>query len=382
MLRTIFPAVYLDVIFVVYPGVRKGVQAMRRKVARGTIWLLLFLVIGLIGLALANAWEAQRRSEPIAAPTLSSGQKAQVRGALRMQRELGEQIWPGLSETDVPAILFNDRYEFLVGHGNPTAPWEVVAGDEIDGRPYYRRAANDPQSFAVRVGSGWAASLGSMDLMNRELLLNLRRDLPPGLAQLVPYPLATVGRDFGQTALLHEIFHVHQAGKSPQRFEQSEALYRHHRGNYPYADQAFATAWNREGELLAAALKAPDDAETRRLVTAFLSLRRERRAGASLSAELIAMEQEREWLEGTALYVEMRGHELAAAAGWAGFRPGLRWWQTYFRTLEHALGQDDGDGRFYVSGMAMARLLDRLNPDWKVEALQPGITLEQLLGRV
>ncbi|HWI51030.1 MAG TPA: hypothetical protein VNT01_02665 [Symbiobacteriaceae bacterium] len=353
---------------------------MRRKIGRGALWLLVILIVSLLGLGVANAREARRRSLPVDAPSLTASQKAQLTGALRLQRELGDKVWPGFTQTAIPVILYNDRYEFLVGQENPPAPWERVLQDEIDGQSYARRPAGNPQSFAVPVGTGWAASLGSLDLMNRELFLNLRRDLPPVLAQLAPYPLVTVGEDFGQAALIHEMFHVHQAVQNPQRFAQSEDLYRRYRTRYPYDDETFAAAWDREGQLLAAALKTTDQQEMRRLTAAFLKARSERRVGAALSPELIAMEQEREWLEGVALYVEMRGHETAAAAGWEGFRPGLRWWQTYFRNLEQGLGQEGGDGRFYVSGMAMAHLLDVLRPDWKAGALSPGVTLEELLS--
>ncbi|HYF95550.1 MAG TPA: hypothetical protein VD969_25335 [Symbiobacteriaceae bacterium] len=352
---------------------------MRKKIGKVARWLLVLILLGLTGLGFANAREAQRRSRPLTDAVLTPGQKAQVAGALRLQHDLGDRIWPGFPGTAIPVILFNDGYEFLVGLAGAPAPWEAVPGDDVAGQPIHRRVAANPQSFAVPVGDGWAASLGSLDLMNRELFLGLRRDLPPVLAQLVPYPLVTVGPDFGKTALLHEMFHVHQAVRSPDRFAQAEELYRRHRGGYPYNDEAFAAAWDREGQLLAAAMKETDAGAVRRLVDEFLDVRSERRTRAALSPELTAMEQEREWLEGVALYVEMRGHAEAAAAGWEGFAPGLRWWQTYLQNLKSELGRRGGDQRFYMSGMAMAHLLDRLRPDWKEKVLESGMTLEQLL---
>jgi hypothetical protein len=41
---------------------------------------------------------------------------------------------------------------------------------------------------------------------------------------------------------------------------------------------------------------------------------------------------------------------------------------------------DDGDGRFYYSGMAQAVLLDRLMPGWKARAMQDSVFLEALLA--
>jgi hypothetical protein len=43
---------------------------------------------------------------------------------------------------------------------------------------------------------------------------------------------------------------------------------------------------------------------------------------------------------------------------------------------------DDGDGRFYYSGMAQAYLLDRLLPNWKATAFDENIWLDDLLQTV
>jgi hypothetical protein len=44
------------------------------------------------------------------------------------------------------------------------------------------------------------------------------------------------------------------------------------------------------------------------------------------------------------------------------------------------MANDEGDGRFYYSGMAQAYLLDRLSPGWKQSAFQPGVYLDELLA--
>jgi hypothetical protein len=41
---------------------------------------------------------------------------------------------------------------------------------------------------------------------------------------------------------------------------------------------------------------------------------------------------------------------------------------------------NDGDGRFYDSGMAQAALLDRLLPGWKAQFFDEGVFLEELLA--
>ncbi len=39
----------------------------------------------------------------------------------------------------------------------------------------------------------------------------------------------------------------------------------------------------------------------------------------------------------------------------------------------------EGETRFYYTGFAQGVLLDRLDPDWKSQAFEPGVWLEDLL---
>ena len=50
--------------------------------------------------------------------------------------------------------------------------------------------------------------------------------------------------------------------------------------------------------------------------------------------------------------------------------------------LETQLGRQKGDLRFYLSGSAQARLLDRLSPGWKGEFVLAELYLEDALLRV
>ena len=54
-------------------------------------------------------------------------------------------------------------------------------------------------------------------------------------------------------------------------------------------------------------------------------------------------------------------------------------WQRELEQMERMAAQPD-EGRFYYSGMAIGVLLDRLQPGWKARALEPGVTLEGVLG--
>jgi hypothetical protein len=187
--------------------------------------------------------------------------------------------------------------------------------------------------------------------------------------------------DYHVTMILHEVFHAYQATQSPVRFARARAVYSGE-DRYHKHDAAFAAAWNIEGALLAAALKANESAQARLGVRQFLQARDARRAHVSLSQELTAYERELEWLKGSQV-VEIRFYELAASPGsdtsFAHYRPGLPYWRPDLMRLEKAMGQQAGDLRFYLSGMAQARLLDRLSSGWQVRAMRENVYLEDLL---
>ncbi len=89
---------------------------------------------------------------------LSASLKSELAETMRLKAEIGDQVWAGLARTNIPVILFNESYEFLVGEADPPEPWKVVEGDDFQGVPYYRRTAQNPQAFAVKVGAAWAGA--------------------------------------------------------------------------------------------------------------------------------------------------------------------------------------------------------------------------------
>jgi hypothetical protein len=301
-------------------------------------------------------------SAPVLAE-LSPVDKAEITEILRLKEEFGEEVWPGLGGLDIPIILFNERYEFLVGQADPPAPWQVVKGDDSLGRPYHRRPAGNPQAFAVPVGTRWAASAGTLELMNRRM----------------PFRLS---REFHAVIVLHEVFHAFQAARSPQRFAEALGVYKLE-GRYPYEDREFASFWNGEGAALADALAARDEEAIPCLVQKFLDIRKARRKQTGLDSDLIDYEHQLEWLEGLSKYAEIRFYELAASrateAAYANYRSGHPFWPMDLARLRHGLGGQKGDLRFYLSGLAQAMLLDRLSPGWKAGALGAKATLEDRL---
>jgi hypothetical protein len=294
---------------------------------------------------------------------LGPADKAELAEILRLKVELGDQVWPGLSRFVVLLIFYNERYEFLVGEANPPSPWEVVRSGSFQGQPYFRRAAEKSQSFAVAVGARWAGCLGTLEHMNSR----------------IPFRLS---REFHVVLALHEVFHAFQATLAPQRFAKAISVYKSE-DKYPSHDPQFSSAWNREGEALSEALRATEEAAVSGLVKRFLDAREARRSQVMLDPELISYECELEWLEGLAKYAEVRFYELAASRAselaYASYRLGHPFWPADLARLRRNLGGQGEDLRFYLSGAAQAILLDRLSPGWKAEALEMKSNLEGFL---
>lgn len=294
---------------------------------------------------------------------LSPADKAELAEILRLKTDLGDEVWPGLSRLDIPLVLYNERYEFLVGEANPASAWEAVAGDNFQGVPYFRRPAENPQSFAVAVGTRWAGSIASLELMNNQ----------------IPFRLS---REFHVVLALHEVFHAFQAALAPQCFARAMSLYKSEE-RYPYQDPQFSSAWNSEGEALADALMTTEEVAISGLVKRFLGAREARRTQVALNPELISYERELEWLEGLAKYAEVQFYRLAASraneAAYANYRSGHPFWPADLARLRRNLGGQKGDLRFYLSGAAQAMLLDRLSPGWKANAFGEKSNLEDFL---
>jgi len=303
------------------------------------------------------------QASPLDSEVLSTADKEEIAEVLRLKTELGDQVWPGLSRLALPIILHNERYEFLIGESEPPSPWQVVKGDDFLGGPYHRRPAQNPQSFAVAVGTRWAASIGTLELMNSK----------------IPFRLS---REFHVVIVLHEVFHAFQATLAPQRFARAMSVYKSEE-RYPYKDPAFSAAWNNEGETLADALRAKEVTAISGLARKFLDIRESRRRQIPLDLELISYERELEWLEGLAKYAEVRFYELAelraSDADYVNYRSGHPFLAADLARLRRNLCGQEGDLRFYLSGMAQATLLDRLSPGWKSKAFEEKANLEDSL---
>ncbi len=326
---------------------------------------------------------------PVSLDRLSDLDKARLAETLRLKVTLGEQVWPGWGEMDIPVMLWNSDYTFLTGMDAP-AGWEAVPDTTLDGAAYYRQKTADPQNFAVRVGDRWAGCLSTKHTMDMFMMDLFRDMLPPVLEQIFPYRLLILPSEMQMTGVLHETFHVYQVVTVQARLDAAEAA--HRLGDrYWDADEAMRDAWKAEMDLLARALQAGSDAEARQLAGQFLEQRFQRRDVHTLSAALVEYERQLEWEEGLAKYVELSMWRVASdtpdytALPVMDGDPDFKGYATFSQRFKQEITQmktqatREGETRFYYTGMAQAMLLDRLLPDWKSRVFADGVWLEDLL---
>lgn len=351
---------------------------------------------------------------------LSEAEKARLAEMFHLRQTLGDAVWPGWGQADIPVIVHNEAYAFLVGHPDPPpdgwtmvprdeqrgGPWQAVPDDVFQGQPYYRQLLADldetPENFTVLVGDRWVATLGTREYSKVAFFSGFREDLPPFLRPIVPVRLIWA-LIMGDTetyvgALAHEAFHAYQGMEAPDRLAEAEWT-APLEDQYPWENGAAEQAWQAELDALYGAVTAASDAdrnpkdEAVQLARQFLALREERRATHALSTNLVDYERQREWLEGLAKYAELviqreAGRRpdyeplpaIADDPDFHAYRTRDRYWSQQLGEVRRMTNRT-GEVRFYYSGMAQAVLLDRFAPGWKAQAWSQGVWLEDLLAK-
>ncbi len=364
----------------------------------------LALCLGLVGLSVSSNLLAPGHST--VTDRLSNLDKARLAEALRLKRSIGDELWPGWGRADIPVILYNEEYAFLVGYPNPPpgwikvpqqlargGPWELVPGEDLQGAPYYRQRLPSPnitpEAFTVLVGRRWVASMPTREWFTIGLAEPLREQFGP----ILPYRLAARflagSTDKYISLILHESFHAYAGATAPERLAAAERIVASEK-DYPWSDEKLRAAWRTELNLLATALQTGDEAERRGLARDFLAQRTARRQDNHLDATAVDVERQREWLEGLAKYTEL---EMWRRAATGNYKPGLtpaqdsdfnnytlaeQSWAQEIDQLKRMADNLD-DNCFYYSGMAQSALLDRLMPGWQARALTGNTMLEDLV---
>jgi hypothetical protein len=386
---------------------------------RRTPWkkILLALVLGLPVLCLVAgaASYLSNQSLPQHSPViehLSSSEKARISEAQAVRKSLGNQVWPGFGDADLPVLAYNEQFGFLVNDAQPStgwvkvpatetsgSMWVPVPGDQFQGKTYYYQPVDDGASaigsFTVKIGERWAASLVTLDWGKIEFVKMFREDiLPSVVADLAPYRLILplfLNTDQYIFAYNHEAFHAFQGELAPEKLIAAELAVRSTEADYPWDDEGVDQGWQAEFSLLQQALRSESLGDTRDLAVKFLAARNQRRALPVLNSGQIQYEQQREWLEGLARYVELELWRAAyesdsyqptpaiqQVADFNNFRSYPRQWSSMVSGMTQQTSSQDT--RFYSSGLAQAVLLDRLLPNWKSKAMETNVYLDQLLA--
>lgn len=389
---------------------------IKRKASIGRV--VVFGVLGVVAACLLAAgalWVSNRNlpTESSMVDRLSGADKARLAETTHLRQALGEHVWPGWGEMDIPLIVYNEGYAFLVGYADPPpgwirepgqtlrgGAWEEVPGDTFNGEAYYRQELPDPEvtpeNFTVRVGERWAATLQTKEYAFIRFVDGFGGELPPVVRDVFPYRLMW-GPLGGQSeswmaGLVHEAFHSLQGAQAYDHFAEAESAVALE-SEYPWEDEALKAAWQEELEILASVAEVESEAEARELAGQFLQRRDERRTMAGMTDALVDFERQREWLEGLAKYAELEITRLAAVEGdytpLAGMAEDAdfnqyagreRFYRQQFQELNRMTNRE-GEIRFYYTGMAQAALLDWLRPDWKSEGMEAGFAQEDELRK-
>ena len=395
----------------------KWSNGMKSK-KNGCFHLMLLSISGLVILCLAAAgliaWDNARLPEHSeVTDKLSQVEKALISETQHLREAVGDEVLPGWGQAEIPVILYNESYAFLVGVTSPPpdgwktvlsgdqrgTTWEVVPGDDIQGELYYRQALSrggTPQAFTVKIGETYAATLTTFEYFPISMRSQLQEVFPEFLKPIFPYriyiDLMVSGSDQYVTLILHEAAHAYQGITAPERLIAGEQANQDLEQVYPWENNSLREDWQIELDLLVRALQAETDEESCQLAREFLAVRQVRRLSAGLTAELIGFERHREWVEGIGRYAELSVYRLAherveyspvqEIIGVPDFDNYEKYDQRWAREINQMkrLANDASERRFYYTGMTQAVLLDRLAPGWQSRLFEPGVWLEDLLA--
>ncbi len=265
-----------------------------------------------------------------------------------------ESIWPGFRADTIPVALVVQGGTRLYNWTGPL-PAGFIPIPGVARAGWRDSAAAGAASTGIRIGER-----GVAQVVVRE----------PDPAEVIP-------------TAFHEAFHVFQASRrSPgQRFGDGEQSFLI--SSYPVFDTRNEGLFALEAGILAAALEA-SGGRARELTRQFVSVRRERLG--RLAMEYAQFDRASELNEGLAEYALVRGLELLAGGSgvpesWRGAA------RVRLAELPARLRQVVADStqslrlRYYHTGPAQARLLDRMDRGWKARFIAEDRWLDDVLAR-
>jgi len=368
-----------------------------RRVLRCSMSLLAFAP------ASALAQRAAATQEQVRALRIDPRLIAEAAEVWRVIAAPTNAVWPGWDASTTPILFYlPGKQDVLINHPHPPRGFVPYRGPVRF--PGGAIAVGGPPTILAADGQNTSRDIeGVPTLVVADALSNLRQqigslleDPRPNLDKAQALEYSQLATDpYGQLRLIaHEAFHVFQSRVAPTKGANEMPL-----THYPVLSVENNVGLAQEGAALAAALRADSGPAFRAAVLRWFALRQQRRS--RLPAEAIEYEDGAEFGEGLAKYAEYR---LLAAL--QGRRPSTEmWWIQGFhgygdlallraalvdQMLQHMRGDvlvnNDPYGtaplrmRLYFSGMAVAAVLDRLSPTWKVRVLEPRTSLTDLVA--
>ncbi|SMO46629.1 hypothetical protein [Gracilimonas mengyeensis] len=365
------------------------------------VFIASFIVLGIVmaGMALYNL------SLPEASPylsELSDTEQNRLSEITHLRKTLGNEVWPGWGDQEIPILLYNESYAFLTGIDDPAPGWKKVPYSSFHGTyweatsgkmPYFRQPLPEngetPQAFIVQIGYTFAASMTTKTWTQIQLIKMIRDDLPNILKPVMPYQLLVnkFDSDWHVAGILHESFHAFQANVAYDRLLEAEkcAVLE---DTYPWNDAAFRNKWVEERRLLAKAIEEKDPRKFKQDVQQWLIMRQDRQS--TIDSTLVHYEKNREWLEGMAKYAELNIWLKASEESYKPL-PGMQKdddFSFYQNANDHKVQEirqlssdlSFSETMFYYSGWAQAEILDRLYPNWRSLVFEPDVFLDDLIA--
>ncbi len=386
-----------------------------------TIWKILRILLKtikwtlfiIVGLAIASA--LYNLTLPKKSKTIEylSAQEKSFAEEMNLQQKMGNEVWPGWGDLQIPVIVYNEKYAFLIGYPDPPVgwykmpgekfrgtEWEVVKTDNFSGKPYYRQLLPNPditpENFTVKVGEHWVVTMQTNEYAAIAFYEGFHNQLPPVINAIFPYRIfwkILMGTAETHSVLMaHEAFHAFQGTEVPQRLAEASWV-GHLSSVYPWHVTANSEGWIEEMNLLMEAHKSESNDAARQLVVQFLDKRMQRREKAKLADSTIQYEQKREWLEGLALYAELTigmkasesqnyepVKEIETVSGFKNYKTFANFYNRQIEEVKRAAIRPE-ENRFYSTGMLQAVMLDRLMPTWKNEAFNKDVYLDDMLKK-
>ncbi len=282
----------------------------------------------------------------------------QLEAARAVAAKVGDAIWPGFDLRTIPIAVFDDASAVVVQCRATPPGYSKLATERVTTQTFC-----GPRTEAMNANTSGPLGDDVAAFISRS-------------------GLSASGVGAGDVYLLfHESGHAFRArapagGAARWPAENASEVER-----YP-EDDAANNAWARlEGTLLRDAIVAEDDAEARRSAQDFLAVRTRRQD--ALDARVANFEERLELNEGLADYFGVQAVRLASHDGAPeGCGADGRWFRDYLDRLARVSvgGRGAARDRFYLTGAAVALLLDRFAPGWKAALEEDGGTLQDRLA--